>query len=158
MPPAHKLPPAISRNRVEAATAMRSRARSAAWRSWAAAAALAALAGQMALPAAHGLELRRLGLAIVTAPAAGDDLPLRIAPLGHHAAAHDPAACPVCQSLLRAGRAGLAATACALAVAAPAAPPSEHSPAAGRAPRGGGPPPPPRGAHRPRAPPAFLLV
>jgi hypothetical protein len=114
------------------------------------AAVLAALAGQMALPAAHGLELRRLGLTVVAAPATGDGVPLQLSPVRGHAAAHDPAACPVCQSLLRAGRAGLAPTTRAQAVAQAAAPPSEPCPRTGSCPL--------RGAHPPRAPPAFLLV
>lgn len=129
---------------------MRSRTRSAAWHSWAVAAVLAALAGQMALPAAHGLELRRLGLTVVSTPAAGDPVPLQLSPVTGRAAVHDPAACPVCQSLLRAGRAGLAPPARAEAVAQAAAPPTEPSPRTRSSLL--------RRAHPPRAPPAFLLV
>lgn len=117
------------------------------WRKWSVL-VLAALAARMALPAAHGLEIRRLEQGS-TAAVLGDAAAVAVAHASEGAPAHDPATCPVCQSLLRAGSAALAPASRLDTVFEAEAPPSE-SPTPVRASA-------PGRAHPPRAPPAFLL-
>lgn len=129
---------------------LRIRTRSPTLRGWAAGVVLAALATQMALPATHGFAIRHLGQVAEAALAAGETAELRLSSQTCHAAPHDPAVCPVCQSLMRAGSVALPPASFADPVAEVAAPPGTlpvH--VGGRLLRDG---------HPPRAPPAFLLA